>query len=162
MPMSIRLFVYGSLLRGSAEHEEYCSGAAAYAEASVEARLYDLPEGYPSIVVPEPSILAIATFDPLEDARLQLTVAPAPPAPAWGDWDTVHGALITLSDAATLLPRIDEYEGCNADSDALYRRVLITVETADGLQTAWTYAQSSVDHGRRILSGRWLPISRPA
>ena len=49
---SVQVFVYGTLKRGGRYHT-YCVGGVMTAEARVEGLLYDLPEGYPAIVVPE-------------------------------------------------------------------------------------------------------------
>jgi len=62
------MFFYGTLKRGGSNHA-YCRGGLVTAEARVEGLLYDLPQGYPALVVPEASVLAVGTGDPLRDAR---------------------------------------------------------------------------------------------
>ena len=61
------MFFYGTLKRGGSNHA-YCRGGRMTAQARVEGLLYDLPQGYPALVVPEASVLAVGTGDPLRDA----------------------------------------------------------------------------------------------
>ncbi len=63
------MFFYGTLKRGGYNHP-YCRGGRMTAGASIEGLLYDLPEGYPAIVVPEGTVRAVGTDDPLADAIL--------------------------------------------------------------------------------------------
>ena len=45
-----RLFVYGSLLRGEANHARYCADALTIEPARTTGRLYHLPAGFPAMV----------------------------------------------------------------------------------------------------------------
>ena len=45
-----RVFVYGTLLRGGANHTRFCNDALAIEPASTQGRLYDLPAGFPAMV----------------------------------------------------------------------------------------------------------------
>ncbi|MCA1848734.1 MAG: gamma-glutamylcyclotransferase, partial [Actinobacteria bacterium] len=65
------MFFYGTLKRGHANHDLFCRGYLRVEEATVRGRLYDLPSGYPALVVPEEDVHATGTADPLEDASEQ-------------------------------------------------------------------------------------------
>jgi gamma-glutamylcyclotransferase (GGCT)/AIG2-like uncharacterized protein YtfP len=60
-PVLFDIFVYGTLKRGQRNHERFCRGALAAREASVRGRLYDLPYGYPALVVPKGDVQATGT-----------------------------------------------------------------------------------------------------
>lgn len=158
---SIRLFVYGTLLRGGRYHARYCGSASDIGPATVTGRLYDLDAGYPTLAVPSEAVLAAGTADPLGDAKTADTWPVSSPAPAAdGDWDAVHGELVTFPNPAESLPaldRLEEYEP-GATSN-LYERVLVLVECDAGLTAAWTYVGSErlLGQGRRIVGGKWAP-----
>lgn len=150
----IRLFVYGTLKRGFANHERFCSRARSIEPAVVWGRLYHLPAGYPALEVPESSVLAYGTPDPRADAQTQdhahslLFQRPA------GDWDLIKGELATFDDPELDLPPIDRLEGFDPGGHSLYRRVLTTARTSRGLLSAWVYVMEGVERGRRI-GGEW-------
>jgi gamma-glutamylcyclotransferase (GGCT)/AIG2-like uncharacterized protein YtfP len=108
----VQMFFYGTLKRGGSNHA-YCRGGRMTAEARVEGLLYDLPEGYPALVVPEASVLAVGTGDPLRDARgagaLHHPELPEPREPY------VHGELYTFDDPEERLPSLDELEDFSPD-----------------------------------------------
>ena len=45
-----RVFVYGTLLRGGANHTRFCADALTIGPATTAGRLYDLPAGIPAMV----------------------------------------------------------------------------------------------------------------
>ena len=62
-----RLFVYGTLKRGYSNHDLFCNNALNAEEATTFGDLYDLPFGFPAMVVPSKSILAVGTTDYAHD-----------------------------------------------------------------------------------------------
>jgi gamma-glutamylcyclotransferase (GGCT)/AIG2-like uncharacterized protein YtfP len=145
---ALRLFVYGTLKRGGRYHDRYCSGARSIETASVRGRVYQLPEGYPVLVVPEGTILARGSADPAADVRRQAAAALAISEvdPSWTD---IPGELFTFDDPQTRLPRIDELEEFHPDGASLYRRVLLRVRCASGTSVAaWAYVAGERAHPR--------------
>ena len=71
-----------------------------------------------------------------------------------GDGGAVRGEVLWLTDAATALRDLDEYEGED------FARVLCTAELGDGAQvTAWCYVladPTSVVDAELILDGDWV------
>jgi gamma-glutamylcyclotransferase (GGCT)/AIG2-like uncharacterized protein YtfP len=151
--LSVPVFVYGTLKRGGRYHA-YCRGGLMVAEARVEGVLYDLPEGYPAIVLPEATVLAVGTDDPAADAREAKRVAgqylTEPGSP------TVHGELYTFDDPGERLPALDALEEFFPEDPASpYRRVLVPVlPLVGGVTPAWTYAARG-PRGTHLPSGRW-------
>lgn len=149
----VQMFFYGTLKRGESNHV-YCRDGQMTAEARVEGLLYDLPQGYPALVVPEASVLAVGTDQPLGDARAGNTLdrpglpEPGPP--------TVHGELYTFNDPEDRLPSLDDLEDfLPGDPSSPYRRVLLPVRLDSGRVTAaWAYA-AKLPYGRHLPEGRW-------
>lgn len=148
------MFFYGTLKRGQRNHA-YCRGALRVRGATVQGFLYDLPEGYPALVVPERNILAVGTADPLRDAgetlgRSRTEEIPAP------DRATVFGELYTFDDAEERLPALDRLEGfVPGDPTSPYKRVLVSVRAEEGtLAFAWSYVVR-YPVGRHLPGGRW-------
>ncbi|CAA9452266.1 MAG: hypothetical protein AVDCRST_MAG02-962 [uncultured Rubrobacteraceae bacterium] len=146
------MFFYGTLKRGQRNHG-YCRGALEVRGATVRGSLYDLPEGYPALVVPENNILTVGTADPVRDAGADLGAGwkktPAPEAP------TVFGELYVFDDAAERLPAIDSLEGfAPGDPTSPYRRVLVPARTDGSTTAAWAYVASET-RGRHLPGGRW-------
>jgi len=149
----VQMFFYGTLKRGESNHA-YCRGGRMTAEGRVEGRLYDLPQGYPALVVPETSVLAVGSDDPWGDARagtaLDRPGLPEPGTPA------VHGELYAFDDPEVRLPSLDELEDFSpADPSSPYRRVLVPVRLdGGGVTAAWAYAARS-PRGTHLPDGRW-------
>ena len=124
------------------------------AEARVGGLLYDLPEGYPAIVVPEGSILAVGTDDPATDAREERRLGRQ--APAEPEEPTVRGELYVFDDPGTRLPALDALEEfVPGDPTSLYRRLLVPVRTDGGDVTlAWAYAARRAA-GKHLPGGLW-------
>jgi gamma-glutamylcyclotransferase (GGCT)/AIG2-like uncharacterized protein YtfP len=147
------IFVYGSLKRGLSNHERYCRGVLEVREATVRGRLYELPFGFPGLVVPEADVRAVGTADYLSDALVQQRASSGPRAPTSG-WDTVHGELMTFGDPEERLPALDILEGYAPGEEGLYERVLIPVEVATGVVLAWAYRIERAA-GVYLPDGRW-------
>jgi gamma-glutamylcyclotransferase (GGCT)/AIG2-like uncharacterized protein YtfP len=149
----VQMFFYGTLKRGGSNHA-YCRGGRMTAEATVEGLLYDLPQGYPALVVPEASVLAVGTDDPLGDAHagnaLDRPGLREPGRPA------VHGELYTFDDPEDRLPSLDELEDfLPGDPSSPYRRLLLPVRLeGGGVIAAWAYAVRG-PRGTHLPGGRW-------
>lgn len=162
---TITCFVYGTLKRGFWNHDRFCRNAIDIRPATTWGRLYQLPAGYPALEVPESTILAHGTADPLADAATQARLAatlppPAADRPPSGDWDLIRGELITFADPARDLPPIDRLEGFRIDLDSLYERVLVAVavRTPDKKTIpAWIYVAGRClrASGERLSGGVW-------
>ncbi|QIN83244.1 gamma-glutamylcyclotransferase [Rubrobacter tropicus] len=148
------MFFYGTLMRGQRNHA-YCHGALRARNATVRGSLYDLPEGYPALVVLEEDVLAVGTANPIRDAsearfRTRPDGIPALEQP------TVSGELYTFDDAGERLRALDRLEGfVPGDPTSPYERVLIPAHAEDGTLTfAWSYV---VRHptGRHLPGGHW-------
>ena len=149
------MFVYGTLKRGHANHDLFCRGYLGVEEASVRGRLYDLPLGYPALVVPEEDVRAIGTADPAGDVSEQRRLNRA--AVRRADDPRVHGELFTFDDPEARLPALDRLEGFDPDGPSPYRRVLIPAETAGGAGVlVWAYVTED-STGTHLPGGRWPP-----
>jgi gamma-glutamylcyclotransferase (GGCT)/AIG2-like uncharacterized protein YtfP len=121
-------------------------------EATVRGRLYDLPFGFPGLVVAQESVYAIGTTDYLADARAQHRPTVSEDAPPPGG--AVYGELLTFDDPEERLPALDGLEGFSPGAPGLYQRVLVPVEVPESRLLAWAYAIPSVT-GVHLLDGRW-------
>ena len=140
----VKVFVYGTLMRGYGNHESFCRGAVNIEPAEVWGRLYRYCAGFPALVVPECTILAKGTEDPVADALLQAKIAESVNGNAElvrpeGDWDLISGDLITFGDPAIRLPSIDGLEGFRPGEDWFYERVLVLVRASKVVLPAWVY-----------------------
>ena len=148
------MFFYGTLKRGQRNHDLYCRGALRVVEATVRGELYDLPFGYPALVVPEESIQAVGTGDPARDAEEQRRLGRAQVPPMEGP--RVSGELFAFDDPESCLPPLDRLEGFDpADASSHYRRVLLPVETnEDSVILAWAYVVEK-SSGVHLPEGSW-------
>jgi gamma-glutamylcyclotransferase (GGCT)/AIG2-like uncharacterized protein YtfP len=150
------MFFYGTLKRGERNHERYCGGALSVEEGAVRGEVYDLPFGYPALVVPGESIYAFGTGNFARDVEEQWRLGRGPVPLMEGP--RVLGEIFAFDDPESRLPAIDHLEGFDpADTSSHYRRVLLPVETADGsVLLAWAYVveQSS---GTHLPEGIWRP-----
>jgi gamma-glutamylcyclotransferase (GGCT)/AIG2-like uncharacterized protein YtfP len=149
------MFFYGTLKRGHANHDLYCQGYLRAEEATVRGRLYDLPSGYPALVVPEEDIRATGTADPLEDASNQQQLSL--PEVHRLDGVLVSGELLTFDDPGERLPALDRLESFDPSRLSLYRRVLIPAKTSGGDGVlAWAYVIEG-SSGTYLPGGSWPP-----
>lgn len=153
----LKLFVYGTLKHGQRNHERFCRGAATVERATVRGRLYDLPLGFPALVVPEDDVRAVGTADYAADAALPGRIGTREPEPLAG-WDTVHGELMTFDDPEERLPKIDGLEGFRPGVEGFYTRVLVPVMLTEGGRCvlAWAYAIGE-GVGIHLPEGVWPP-----
>ena len=149
---TLNVFVYGTLKRGHTNHDRFCRGHLRAEDATARGRLYDLPAGYPALVVDEEDVRAVGTSDPRSDAAKGGSSGPARVL----DGPRVSGELLAFDDPEERLPALDLLEGFDPERDfSLYRRVLITVETSGGSAVlAWAYAVERPT-GIHLPSGRW-------
>ena len=157
--LTISCFVYGTLKRGFANHHRFCRNAIDIQPATVWGRLYDLG-AYPALEVPKESILAHGTTDPLADAATQARhAAHMPPhasnTPPPGDWDLIHGEVITFPNPARNLPPLDYLEGFRPGGTSLYQRLLVPTRGDLPTSPAWTYAMHGPLRGQLLSEGRW-------
>ena len=162
----LRLFVYGTLKRGFANHGYFCQGLLDVQEAEIRGRLYDGP-GFPLLQVPDEDILAEGTGRAMHDLAVQLRTADQVRSSSrsvdtfavTGSWDTVYGELFSFSDPEERLPAIDRLEGFNPGHASLYRRVLVSAATSDACEVSWVYVVETPGlKERRLYSGRWPEV----
>ena len=178
----LRLFVYGTLKRGYWNHQRFCAQARSIEPAVVWGRLYHLHAGLcpalqwhplgtshsarapftsqavvPALEVPESSILATGTADPLADTRTQNAIQLPENAMTQpeGDWDLVHGELMTFANPGFDLPPIDRLEGFRPGGHSMYQRVMVAVLCGRTPIPAWTYWMPRIDTGNRLGTGVW-------
>ena len=144
------IFVYGTLKRGQRNHAPYCDGALDVREAEVCGWLYDLPFGFPALVVPEETILAVGTGDYAGDAGKQRSeVRMILPSKS-----VAHGELPTFDDPKAQLPALDGLEGFRPGEPGLYQRVLIPVHADGESLLAWAYTVER-PAGNYLPGGEW-------
>lgn len=126
----VHVFVYGTLMRGGANHDVLVRLGARWLAAARTTRGRTLVD-----LGPYPALLRL---DETRDA-----VAPE-----------VHGEVFVLDDGA--LPALDEFEGC----PTLYLREPIDLVTDDGATTAFTYvfAKKTPRSAQPIATGRYTKI----
>lgn len=155
MPERLSLFVYGTLKRGERNHDRFCGGFASIEEGTVRGRLYDLPFGFPALVVPREDVHAVGTADYPADAKLS-SGARIERRRELAGWDTVYGELMTFEDPEERLPRVDGLEGFRPGEGGFYARVLVPVTLSGGWETvlAWAYSVGE-GSGVRLPGGFW-------
>lgn len=152
-PSLLALFFYGTLKRGQINHDRFCRGYARAAQATVRGRLYDLPFGFPALVVPREDVRATGTTNPLADASAQRRLVNDAEHPKTGP--RVSGELLVFDDFEERLPVLDRFEGFDPESgNGLYRRVLVPVEARETSVLAWVYAVERPS-GVHLPGGRW-------
>lgn len=97
------------------------------------------------------TILARGTADPLVDARRQQEIDTPHFGRPTGDWDLIHGELVTFTDPQRDLPPIDRLEGFRPGGHSMYQRVMVAVLVNRKPYAAWIYDGSPI---RPSLSGR--------
>jgi gamma-glutamylcyclotransferase (GGCT)/AIG2-like uncharacterized protein YtfP len=150
------MFFYGTLKRGERNHERFCGGALRVEDGSVRGEVYDLPFGYPALVVPGESIHAFGTGDFARDAEEQWRLGRRPVLLMEGP--RVFGEIFAFDDPESRLPALDRLEGFDpTDASSHYRRVLLPVETNEGsVLLAWAYVVEE-SSGSHLPGGRWPP-----
>jgi gamma-glutamylcyclotransferase (GGCT)/AIG2-like uncharacterized protein YtfP len=156
--MRLNLFVYGTLKRGQSNHERFCQGLISVQEATVRGRLYELPFGFPALVVLEADVRATGTTNYLADAEAG-RYEEVEPSETPSNWDTVRGELLAFDDPEECLPTLDDLEVFRPGAKSFYRRVLIPATLLETGTTvpAWTYAVESAS-GLYLPGGYWPDI----
>lgn len=159
--LTITLFVCGTLKREFWNHNHFCRNAINIQPVTSWGRLYELPAGYPALEVPEEHILAHGTTNPLADVATQARLAAHMPPhatnrPPTGDWDRIHGELITFPNPLRDLPPIDRLEGFYPGTDFFYHRIMVRSQVNGTIIPAWVFVNNTDPCRRRFLPcGRW-------
>jgi gamma-glutamylcyclotransferase (GGCT)/AIG2-like uncharacterized protein YtfP len=151
-PQLLRLFVYGTLKRGYWNHQRFCAQARSIEPAVVWGRLYHLHAGFPALEVPEGLILARGTADPLADARTQQKIGTPRFGRPTGDWDLIHGELVTFIDPQRDLPPIDRLEGFRPGGHSMYQRAMVAAARGAIACAVWTYTMHAPQNGHRVTN----------
>jgi gamma-glutamylcyclotransferase (GGCT)/AIG2-like uncharacterized protein YtfP len=154
-PPRLTLFVYGTLKKGHSNHDHFCRGVLDVREATARGRLYDLPFGFPALVVPKEDVRAEGTSDYPTDAWESgpspgLCIPKAHPG-----WDVIHGEILTFGDPGERLPSPDGLEGYRPEEPSLYRRILIPAIPSEAKRAvlAWAYAPSGLPRAYTCPAG---------
>jgi gamma-glutamylcyclotransferase (GGCT)/AIG2-like uncharacterized protein YtfP len=149
------MFFYDTLKRGHANHDLFCQGYLRAEEATVRGRIYDLPSGYPALVVPDEDVHTVGTADPVKDAFEQQRLGRADVYRP--DGTLVYGELLSFDDPKERLPALDRLEGFDPGKPSPYRRVLIPAKTSGGAGVlVWAYVTEG-SSGIHLPGGRWPP-----
>ena len=73
------------------------------------------------------SIRGLGSDDPLADACRQQEIGTPRFGRPTGDWDLIHGELVTFTDPLRDLPPIDRLEGFRPGGHSMYQRVMVAV-----------------------------------
>jgi len=151
-----RLFVYGTLKRGFGNHTRHCRDALAIRPAHVWGRLFELPYGYPGLVVNPASVLAIGGHDWERDVLLQHNAIDPPVTCSRppGDWDWIAGEVMSFANPGQSMLPIDRLEGFTPGQVSLYQRVLVWVDVEGTLEKVWLYSAETIPTGSRRIA-RW-------
>jgi len=91
----------------------------------------------------------------LADARRQQKIDTPRFGRPTGDWDLIHGEVVTFTDPQRDLPPIDRLEGFRPGGHSMYQRVMVAVLCGRNSIPAWTYWIPRVENGTRLDSGVW-------
>jgi gamma-glutamylcyclotransferase (GGCT)/AIG2-like uncharacterized protein YtfP len=161
----LRLFVYGTLKRGFGNHRRLCQGLVSAEPAEIRGKLYGLPVGYPALVIPEASILALGTAEPRADVALQSQFDAQPLVPSCvanaagghSGWGRVEGEILIFRDPVCLRA-FDRLENFLPGRRSHYQRVLARVSTRQNrvAAVAWLYVMKDPGpKAQRLRNGRW-------
>jgi gamma-glutamylcyclotransferase (GGCT)/AIG2-like uncharacterized protein YtfP len=151
--INISIVCYGTLKKEFSNHH-YCRNAVNIEPATVCGRIYQLPPGYPALVVPPENIIVKGTNSPAQGAKTQSEYnRNVPEFHIQAGWQEVHGELVTFNNPDRDVPPIDRLES----HPRYYERVLLPVRQANGvIIPAWVYIMYQVPTGSILLkSGRW-------
>ncbi len=156
-PVLLDVFVYGTLKRGQRNHERFCRGVLAVREASLRGRLYDLPLGFPALVVPKEDVRATGTADYRADVEAQNHARTGTPVTS-PNRDVIHGELMSFDDPEERLPALDGLEGFRPGEKSFYGRVLVpaTLAKTGAIVPAWVYVVEAAS-GVYLPGGCWPP-----
>ena len=71
-----------------------------------------------------------------------------------GDWDLVHGELMTFANPGFDLPTIDRLEAFDPNGRCVYKRVLVVLDVYSEVTLCWTYKYEATNNGERT-NGNW-------
>ena len=164
----MRVFVYGTLKRGQPAHERLCRGCLDVEPATIRGRLYLSQAGFPTLVVPQQSVLAFGTaihaVDLQHEQSSQLTLPNETESSAAGcDWQNIEGELLSFEPDPRRLRIFDKYEEFRPGGSSLYLRVLVPVSSAGAIVPAWTYVSptSSSEAFAKHLGTCWNSAGTP-
>lgn len=92
----------------------------------------------------------------MADARRQQEIGTPRFGRPTGDWDLIHGELVTFTDPQRDLPPIDRLEGFRPGGHSMYQRVMVAVLCGRTSIPAWTYWMPCPPYAERVASGEWL------
>ena len=160
-----RLFVYGTLKRGFANHERFCASAVQIRTAQIRGRLFETPWGHPVVALPAGEILARGSADHELDGSRQraLAMEPAPPKHLPGQeksFGWVQGELLDFSNPHGWLVALDHFEEFDpVGGGSRFERVLVLAYLDESISIpAWVYAGAGILSGHafpEITGGRW-------
>jgi len=104
--------------------------------------------------VPESTILAQGTNDPLADAETQARIRFRGCDRPAGDWDLIHGELVPFTDPLRDLPPIDRLEGFRPVEHSMYQRVMVAARAKTIITPVWLYRMECRPKWERIANGR--------
>ena len=105
--------------------------------------------------VKEDIVVARGTTDLLADTRRQKEIGTPHFGRPTGDWDLIHGELVTFTDPRRDLPPIDRLEGFRPGGHSMYQRVMVAVLCGRTSIPACTYLPCP-PCAERVASGQWL------
>ena len=97
-------------------------------------------------------ILARGSANPLTDARRQQEIGTPRFGRPTGDWDLIHGELVTFTDPQRDLPPIDRLEGFRPGGHSMYQRVMVASLQGATPCAVWTYTMYAPQNGERITN----------
>jgi hypothetical protein len=97
--------------------------------------------------------LARGSAAPLADSRRQQEIGTPRFGRPTGDWDLIHGELLTFTDPQRDLPLIDRLEGFRPGGHSIYQRVMVAVLCGRTSISAWTYWMPCPPYAERVASG---------
>lgn len=155
---ALRIFVYGTLKQGYWNHDRFCRDALYIEKATLRGQLYELPSRIPVLQVPENSIIAVGTSDPLADVATQERLSIDLSTGTASDdtrWQMIQGELVTFPDPQLSLPPIDRLEGFQPGLPSMYNRVLVSVMLDDDRWIpAWCYVGEECTVRRAVPSNK--------
>jgi len=157
--LELRIFVYGTLKQGHANHDPYMTGYRSISPARVFGRLYLTPHGFPALEIPLSNIITTGTNNSQRDLEIQMRFSSSRaadrPVPEPEPPGLVRGELYSFEDPG-ILPRLDRLEDFNPGGQSLYLRVLAPAYAPPGALPAWMYVVSKPESGYDpIENGRW-------
>ncbi|MEQ8822073.1 MAG: gamma-glutamylcyclotransferase family protein [Sumerlaeia bacterium] len=145
---ALKIFVYGTLKRGFANHHLMEGYAAVEDCVVVGGLLIPAHRAYPYLRIARADILAYGSADPLADLELQArigrsmeTLGGLRAAPDGAERFAVEGELYTYRDGREILPRLDaleEFHPGRPPGASNYHRVLARAGR-EGSRVAWVY-----------------------